>query len=1392
MGLTTDASAQVVFRAASSAALQAGSPGISYVGRGSVDNASSGSISPGLPTYQTGDLILCVVESHDNVAHTISSGWNTLYSLTSGNGHRASLFWRIAANTSLADPTIGHSAGNSIISRCASYRGIDQTTPFDVPFSSATSVSDTTIESGSINVITNGAWVLFANHMAENPGSLTMTTTGGRTWTNRIFSTTGNALDSGVGLFDTGPLTPTPQTVGPVVATTNVAAESTGALLALRPAGGNVLTINKPAGVLADDLMIASVSVGSSTIIVTPPSGWILVRQVVRSGANSSTLQTYYRIATASDPASFSWTFSGGTHVGAVGGITAFSGVDLVTPIANEAGAATNSATTHIAPSVITSKVNSMLVTVHEYSSSGTWTPPGGMTEAVDIASRPVPDAAGLAMEMNYELRPAFGATGTRQATANGNADLGATQSLAINPSGGLSCFGDGFDRANGAPGTDWLVGNVGGTFGNPAIVNNRLRLTNNSAQVSTYATLQRLFPAAGNKIVIEFMQYSYAGTGADGMGIVLSDAAESPIAGAFGGSLGYAPKQTSLGGDTTHEGFSGGWLGVALDEFGNYSSNTEGRSGGSAPGFTPDSVAIRGSGSGFTGYSYLRGTGTLPVGIDNAASATAAPGHKYRIIVDHSDGVHAWTSVERDTTGTGNSYGFVVPAFDAKAESGQAAVPTNWSISYTGATGGSGNIHEIDSLQVCSITQRALTLHHIQLEYPGKICGSGGVTVKACADAACTALYTGTVTVDLAATRTSGAGTPSFSLDPVTFTGGQTTVTLNKTNTSSAAIVSIGGTATSPITGNATTCLSDTGATNCNVSFVSACFDAVETSTNTPATPIYTKLANTSFNLRILAIRNSAIDTSNNGSVTVTLVDPTIAGNCDGTAAGLVTSQTINLTNGIGTVNGINYANAAKNVKARMTSGGISTCSTDNFAIRPQQFNLSTDAGTPGPYAAGTDFHIAATSVTGYDGTPTLNLTQVTATPGSTNIPLSGDFSAASGTTSQGTFQYDDVGTLDFNIAPTDFTAVFDPDFTAVDQVTGVVNGVNHGTSPDCLNGSATNAASGGRYGCTIGSSTLSAGRFRPDHYDVTATLTAACENKFTYMGQPALGVTIGLQAMSANGTQLVRYGTGYSPLSKFSIVGNDAGAAISRTGDYLVSTSSGIPVLPKLDGSEWNSGFYSIDANNYNFVRATTPDGSYENFSLRTTINDTDGVFITSLNGVATVANTNSVLSNTTALRFGRLKLANVNGSELMNASLQASAEYWKNGTGFVTNTDDNCTVIDASAIKLQNQLLGLNASNMPANNFIASPLSFAAGQSSIIVKKPLPTPTAKGSVDVCIDLASDNTPGTVCSTATPANMPWLQGKWNGTLYDDDPGARVTLGIFRSGPVVYLREIY
>jgi MSHA biogenesis protein MshQ len=59
--------------------------------------------------------------------------------------------------------------------------------------------------------------------------------------------------------------------------------------------------------------------------------------------------------------------------------------------------------------------------------------------------------------------------------------------------------------------------------------------------------------------------------------------------------------------------------------------------------------------------------------------------------------------------------------------------------------------------------------------------------------------------------------------------------------------------------------------------------------------------------------------------------------------------------------------------------------------------------------------------------------------------------------------------------------------------------------------------------------------------------------------------------------------------------------------------------------------------------------------------------------------------------------------------------------------------------------------------------------------------------------VDLGSDTSTGPVCAASTPARMPWLQGRWSVSKeYDDDPMSRASFGIYRGGPVIYMREVY
>jgi hypothetical protein len=214
---------------------------------------------------------------------------------------------------------------------------------------------------------------------------------------------------------------------------------SVAADIALRAASGAAsasgvasLAIATPAGTQPGDVMVAAVSVRPSSAAITPPGGWTLVRRVDNAAGNSSSLAVYTRVAALGEPASHAWSLS--TSTGSAGGIAAFSGVDTATPVDAEAGAPTATGLTHATPSTTATRPRTMLVTAHAFTSSDTWTPPAGMSEAVDVASMAVPNSAGIALEIAHALQAAPGATGSKAAVAGANADTGNAEILALAP----------------------------------------------------------------------------------------------------------------------------------------------------------------------------------------------------------------------------------------------------------------------------------------------------------------------------------------------------------------------------------------------------------------------------------------------------------------------------------------------------------------------------------------------------------------------------------------------------------------------------------------------------------------------------------------------------------------------------------------------------------------------------------------------------------------------------------------------------------------------------------------------------------------------------------------------------------------------------------------------
>ena len=284
-------------------------------------------------------------------------------------------------------------------------------------------------------------------------------------------------------------------------------------------------------------------------------------------------------------------------------------------------------------------------------------------------------------------------------------------------------CFNDNFD--SGKLDDKWRLLYSSGNF-TPHLVKVgddwRLRLTDNGNNEATAITKDYQFATKQNLIIVEFDYHAYGGCGshqglgnygADGIVNVLfnSEVGDSPLPGSFGGSMGYAQK------DNGDKGFEGGWLGVGVDEYGNFGNCNEGRIGGlpetscdQGQGFNPqqhtNTVVIRGDGNGTEGYEFLAGLEVTKNPYSQKPVADKMGNDYisglYKLVVDARDPAHLYIRMARDDTGTGNNYKTIIPEFDAKnPQYNQGDTPEFIRYAITAGTGGGCNNHELSWIKV-------------------------------------------------------------------------------------------------------------------------------------------------------------------------------------------------------------------------------------------------------------------------------------------------------------------------------------------------------------------------------------------------------------------------------------------------------------------------------------------------------------------------------------------------------------------------------------------------------------------------------------------------------------------------------------------------------------------
>lgn len=1193
-------------------------------------------------------------------------------------------------------------------------------------------------------------------------------------------------------------------------------------ILALRPA----LRIPVPAGAAPGDLLLAAVAVAPDTAVITPPAGWTLVNRTDNTAANTNSLAVFRKFAGATEPSSYIFGIAGETAK--VGGMQVYSGVDATTPIDAGSGSPPPplpSALSHAAPS-ITTVLNAMVVTHHSMSSSAGWTaPPAGgtlpaLTERYEVASLTVPNAGGVSMESASAVTTAAGATGTKAATASANADVGNAQILALRPATRsvniarpgsavqndlmIAAIGFAPHTATVTPPAGWVLVQLmdnsaiaGGTTNSLAIYRKLHSLTEPASYTWTFST----------DVTVAGGIQAYSGVDiaspidlANGQGTPSAATHATP-------SITTTVANAMLVTHHTMNG-QGNWTHPA-----GFTESFDVTTLGGAAGQSVDGARALLAAPGATGIKTA--TTTIPANADkgNAHILALRPASATRFSIATPAGTVAndqliaaiaftpdtaviapsvpgdWTLIQRmdNVAGAGTNNSLAVYR---RLATGAEPAAHEWTFGAapTAVAGGIQAFLGVDAATPVVIANGQSTPS--ALTHPTPSVNTTPVP--------------NTMLVTAHAYASSRTWTPptgmAESYDRSSLTApnaGGVSIEGSRVNQAAAGLT--GAKTATPQAGN-----NDKGNTHIValrpapvvVPSNPTAFNGCESATCTPvAAPLtyaalYTKLAGTAFTLRGVALKaDGTLESGFAGSVTVDLLANANTGvaldanNCPVSQDATIALGSATFAAGRATIPGISVANAYRDVRMRFSctalvcGSAITRCSSDNFAIRPSAFAVSSSANadatgtsvsaTPA-VKAGASFTLAATALASYNRTPTIDASKLAAHAGAIQTgSLGGSFGAATVGTgvATGNFTYTEVGY--FNFAA---NGVYDDGYTAVDQPN------------DCTDDFSNALDVNGKYGCKFGNvaATSYFGRFVPDRFALTAGslvdragintgASETCASTFTYMGEEFK-------------TDFTLVAQNSTPATTLNYTGGHARFGLTTWANYGFTGSSGTLVAGGAAPSgSWGStaGTYGTAAvtATHRVTRPASPVAPYTGFAVSALPSYTDGT-----ETIALVASS-AVHGVTTEQRFGRVRLVNAYGSELRNIRLPVRAEYATGANTWALNAADGCTSLPANAVALSGGI---------AANTSASAVTLNGGNGTLTLAKP--SPVATGIVDVAVNLGSTGTPADVsCNAASPAttaaNMPWLQFAWcAGKL---DPNARVRFGSPKA-PYIYLRERY
>jgi peptidoglycan/xylan/chitin deacetylase (PgdA/CDA1 family) len=187
------------------------------------------------------------------------------------------------------------------------------------------------------------------------------------------------------------------------------------------------VTVTKPTGTAQNDLLIVQLTVhGGTGATINTPADWTLLNRA--NNGTGAAQAIFYKVATATEPTTYTFTYSRTGSLRATLGITRYTGVNVTTPIA--ASSSNNGSSNSLSATGVTAPANSTIIAFYGADDSVTLgtTGPSGMTSrygTISVASGPSMRA--------YDQAVGAGTTGAKTCSSSLSASWCA-HLVALNP----------------------------------------------------------------------------------------------------------------------------------------------------------------------------------------------------------------------------------------------------------------------------------------------------------------------------------------------------------------------------------------------------------------------------------------------------------------------------------------------------------------------------------------------------------------------------------------------------------------------------------------------------------------------------------------------------------------------------------------------------------------------------------------------------------------------------------------------------------------------------------------------------------------------------------------------------------------------------------------------